>query len=76
MENLRLEPHWVAMDGLFLGDNAFYQPGSITQMFYKAGDLPGVIVHELFHRAGLTESQVKALNPDIQKNCGNPKDAL
>jgi hypothetical protein len=61
---------------VFLGNNAFYQPGSIAQMLYKAGDLPGVIVHEFFHRAGLTEAQVKALNPDIQKNCGNPQDAL
>jgi hypothetical protein len=61
---------------VFLGDRAFYQPGSIAQMVFTAGDLPGNIVHEFFHRAGLTEEQVKALNPDIQKNCGNPKDAL
>jgi hypothetical protein len=45
-------------------------------MLYKAGDLSGIIVHEFFHRAGLTEAQVRALNPDIQKYCGDKDAAL
>ena len=65
------------MDGrIFLTDNAFYKAGAISQMLYKDTDLPGVIVHELFHRAGLSESQIRALHPQIQQNCGNPRDAL
>jgi len=61
---------------IFLTDNAFYQAGAISQLLYKDTDLSGVIVHELFHRAGLSESQIRALHPQIQQNCGNPRDAL
>ena len=61
---------------IFLTDNAFYQAGAISQILYKDTDLSGVIVHELFHRAGLGEAQIRALHPEIQRNCGNPKDAL
>jgi len=61
---------------VFLGDNAFYQAGPISQFYRKYTDLPGVIVHELFYRAGLSESQIKALHGEIQKNCGRPGDAL
>ena len=61
---------------IFLTDNAFYQAGSISQFLYKDTDLSGVIVHEFFHRAGLNESQIRALHPQIQKNCGTPGDAL
>ncbi|HKO44535.1 MAG TPA: hypothetical protein VJU84_14750 [Pyrinomonadaceae bacterium] len=69
----------VTLEGdgrVFLGDNAFYQPSSIIANFRSRTDLPGVIVHEFFHRAGLVEKQVEALNADIQKHCGNPRDAL
>lgn len=67
----------LGTDGrVFLADNAFYQAGTITQMFRSNTDLPGVIVHEFFHRAGLNENQVRALNPSIQRNCGTPGDGL
>lgn len=61
---------------VFLPDNAFYQAGAITQLFYKNADLAGIITHELFHRAGLNEGQLKALRDDIQCNCGTPSFAL
>jgi len=67
----------LAGDGrVFLSDHAFYQPGSIAGVFRPRTDLPGVIVHEFFHRAGLNEPQVEALKEGIQKNCGNPRDGL
>lgn len=39
-------------------------------MLYTDADLSGIIVHELFHVAGLSEAQVTALGADIQKSCG------
>jgi YD repeat-containing protein len=61
---------------VFLGDNAFYQPGYLAGFIYNTTDLSGVIVHEFFHRAGLSEAQVTALHSDIQRNCGIPGFAL
>ena len=61
---------------IFLPNNAFYQAGSITQIFYKDADLADIITHELFHRAGLSEDQLTKLRDDIQRNCGTPGDAL
>ncbi len=61
---------------IFLPDNAFYQAGSITQLFYKDADLAGIITHELFRRAGLSEDQLTKLRDEIQRNCGTPGDAL
>lgn len=61
---------------VFLGDNAFYQPGIFAGLRYNTTDLSGVIVHEFFHRAGLSEPQIQALHKDIQANCGIPGFAL
>ena len=65
----------VTLEGdgrVFLTDHAFYQPNAFTQMYRAQTDLPGVIIHEFFHRAGLNHEQVEALNKEIQKNCGTP----
>jgi len=62
---------------VFLGSNAFYISGPVAGFFgWNSTDLSGVIVHEFFHRAGLSEDQIKALHPQIQKNCGIPGFAL
>jgi len=61
---------------VFLSDNAFYQAGELAHFIVPDTDLSGVIVHELFHRAGLNEAQILALHPDIQRNCGSPGDKL
>ena len=61
---------------VFLNDNTFYIAGPFAQMFYSSVDLSGTIVHEFFHRAGLSEAQVQALHEGIQKNCGIPGFAL
>jgi uncharacterized protein YjaZ len=66
----------IADGRIFLPSNAFYQAGGVAQFFYKNADLPGIITHELFHRAGLNEDQVTALRDEIQRNCGTPGDAL
>jgi hypothetical protein len=56
---------------VFLGDNAFYIAGPVEGFFgANSADLSGIIVHEFFHRAGLSEAQIKALHPQIQQNCG------
>ncbi len=61
---------------VFLNDNAFYISGAVSGLIWNSTDLSGVITHEFFHRAGLSESQIRALHPDIQKNCGIPGYAL
>jgi len=62
---------------VFLGNNAFYISGPIEGFFgANSADLSGIIVHEFFHRAGLNEDQIKALHPQIQRNCGIPGFAL
>lgn len=62
---------------VFLGSNAFYISGPVEGFFgVNSTDLSGTIVHEFFHRAGLSEAQIKALHPQIQQNCGIPGFAL
>ena len=61
---------------VFLNDNAFYISGAVSGLIWNSTDLSGVITHEFFHRAGLNESQIRALHKDIQKNCGIPGYAL
>jgi hypothetical protein len=56
---------------VFLSSNAFYISGPIEGLFgVNSADLSGIIVHEFFHRAGLSEDQIKPLHSEIQKNCG------
>jgi hypothetical protein len=56
---------------IFLNDAAFYQASAFWGFLgYRDADLAGIITHELFHRAGLNESTILSLHPQIQMNCG------
>lgn len=61
---------------VFLADIAFYQAGYLASFVYKDADLSGIIVHELLHRAGLTDAQIIPLHQQIQENCGIPGYAI
>lgn len=51
---------------VFLSDNAFYIAQGFARWRYKDADLSGVIVHDLFHVAGLNHDVILGLNKDIQ----------
>lgn len=62
---------------VFLGDNAFKIAGVVEGFFGRTStDLSGVIIHEFFHRAGVSEKQIESMHQGIQNNCGIPGFAL
>jgi hypothetical protein len=52
---------------IWFPDEAFRR---ITGGLTSPSDLPGIIVHELLHVAGLTDPYISSLNRQIGQNCG------
>lgn len=62
---------------VFLSDNAFRIAGPIEgYMGVNSTDLSGVIIHEFFYRAGLSNAQIESMHKKIQEHCGIPGFAL
>jgi hypothetical protein len=57
---------------IYLGDGAFEHQYNGWIRDSEGGNLPGIIVHELFHVAGIPDSYIeqKNLNNQIRTNCG------
>ena len=62
---------------VFIGDHSFYEASVWGRVAGREStDLAGVIVHELFHVAGLgrdKESVIRGMHSDIQRYCGRPE---
>lgn len=59
---------------IYLGGSAFQHAYNWIVSKSDGANLPGVIVHELFHVAGIPDSYIeqKNLNNQIRTNCGIP----
>lgn len=62
----------IDQNRIFFGDKAFEEGGSFP-FPYGPADTAGVIVHELFHAAGMKDEQnIRNIHDQIQANCGTP----